>query len=289
MKSNHDNLPAVVERPVQFVTQPVSATYAATGEIDSEPTVPLSHYLWILRLHKWKILSFVAACVLATVIISSRLVPVYEATATIDVDRQSPQGIIGEAAARSALNDADQFLATQVKLIQSDSVLRPVVQRYKLLDHEGAVQYAEKAKAATRAQAPIVLNNLKVARPPSTYLLLVSYRSPDTRIAANVANDVSQSYIAHTFDLRYRTSSSLSAFMEKQIEELRAKMERSTEALVVFEKILNVINPEEKTSILSSRLLQLNTEYTHAQADRVRKEAESLSLNGNSMEAALAP
>ena len=50
-------------------------------------------------------------------------------------------------------------------------------------------------------------------------------------------------------------------------------MERSSAALAQFERELNVINPEEKTSILSARLLQLNTEYTNAQADRVRKES----------------
>ena len=57
--------------------------------------------------------------------------------------------------------------------------------------------------------------------------------------------------------------------MERQLEELKAKMERSSAALAQFERELNVINPEEKTSILSARLLQLNTEYTKAQADRV--------------------
>jgi len=31
-------------------------------------------------------------------------------------------------------NDSDQFLATQIKLIQSDAVLRPVAQQYKLLN-----------------------------------------------------------------------------------------------------------------------------------------------------------
>ncbi|MCU1232368.1 MAG: hypothetical protein JWP63_335, partial [Candidatus Solibacter sp.] len=38
------------------------------------------------------------------------------------------------------------------------------------------------------------------------------------------------------------------------------KMERSGGALVQFERELNVINPQEKTSIISARLLQLNTE-----------------------------
>lgn len=288
MKSTSENLPAVIERPIQYLSAPIPAAHGGQLEIEKEPTVPLSHYLWILRLRRWQILSFVAACVLATVIVSSRLVPIYEATATIDIDRQSPPDIIGDQSRRQPLNDADQFLATQMKLIQSDSVLRPVVQKFKLSEQKGELKDIDYAKGAGREEAPMVLKKLKVTRPPNTYLLLVSYRSPDAHLAADVSNAVSQSYIAHTFDLRFRASSSLSTFMEKQIEELRAKMELSTGALVGFEKELNVINPEEKTSILSSRLLQLNTEYTNAQADRVKKEAQSVSISGKSMEAALA-
>jgi len=289
MKSHRDNLPAVIERPIQYLAQPVrSSVYATQDDSEVEAPTPLSHYLWILRLHRWKILSFIAACVVGTVIVSSRLVPVFEATAIVDIDRQTPPGIIGEESSRSALNDSDQFLATQVKLIQSDSVLRPVALKYRLLDQTGALAPADRVKAAARENAPVVLKKLKVARQPNTYLLLISYRSPDPQLAADVANAVTQSYIMHSYDLRYRASASLSTFMDKQIEELRAQMERSAAALVGFEKELNVINPEEKTSILSARLLQLNTEYTNAQADRVKKEAESMSMTDESMEAAQA-
>ena len=38
--------------------------------------------------------------------------------------------------------------------------------------------------------APVVLKNLKVTRPPNTYLLLISYRSPDAELAADVANGI---------------------------------------------------------------------------------------------------
>jgi capsular exopolysaccharide synthesis family protein len=74
--------------------------------------------------------------------------------------------------------------------------------------------------------------------------------------------------------------------MEKQLDDLRAKMERSGQALAQFEKELNVINPEEKTSMLSARLLQLNTEFTVAQADRIRKEAAYNSMKAGTVEAA---
>ena len=248
----------------------------------------LSHYLWILRRHRWQILGFIAACVLATLIVSVRLTPVYEAIATIDIDRQSPAGIIGEEADRATANDADQFLATQVKLLQSDSVLRPVVEKYDLLRHEGSLNTKDPIRAAARQNAPIKLKKLKVTRPPNTYLLLISYRSPDPKLASDAANAIAGSYIQHTFNLRYQASSSLSGFMEKQIEELKAKMEGSTAALAQFEKELDVINPEEKTSIMSARLLQLNTEYTNAQSDRLHKEAASKSLSSGSMESALA-
>jgi succinoglycan biosynthesis transport protein ExoP len=251
-----------------------------------EAAIPLSHYLWILRRHRWKILSFVAACVIAALIISSRLTPIYESTATIDIDRQTPTGVIGQEATRSMMNDADQFLATQIKLIQSDSVLRPVAQKYKLLEAEGARAESAGIQPARVVDAPVELKRLKVMRPPNTYLLLISYRSSDPRLAADVANAIAQSYLEHTYNIRYRSSASLSAFMEKQLEELKAKMERSSAALAQFERELNVINPEEKTSILSSRLLQLNTEYTNAQAERVRKEAAYQSVRSGKLEAA---
>jgi capsular exopolysaccharide synthesis family protein len=74
--------------------------------------------------------------------------------------------------------------------------------------------------------------------------------------------------------------------MERQLDELKAKMEKSSLALAQFEKDLDVVNPEEKTNILSSRLLQLNTEYTAAQGERVRKEAAWNALKSGSLEAA---
>lgn len=247
-------------------------------EAEQETTHPLTHYFWILKHQWWKILAFVTLCVVATAIVSKRITPVYESTVTIDIDRQTPLGIVGEEATRALRNDSDQFLATQITLIQSDSVLRPVVEKYHLRNpHE----------TGTRAvDAPVHLKSLKVTRPPNTYLLLISYRSTAPGLAAAVANAVSQSYVEHTYNIRIRSSSSLSSFMEKQLEELRAKMEQSSAALAQFEKELNVINPEEKTNILSARLLQLNTEYTNAQADRVRKEAAFSSVKTGSLEAA---
>jgi capsular exopolysaccharide synthesis family protein len=274
-----NNLPAIAHYP----PIPPQQEY----EQDA-PAVPLSHYLWVLRRHFWKMVAFVASCVLATGIVSARLQPIYESTATVDVDRQAPSQVVGEDSTRSAgaPNDADQFLATQVRLIQSDSVLRPVAEQFHLLGQEGQLKSLDAEKAKQTARAPVALGRLKVTRPPNTYLLLISYRSPDPVLAADVANAIANSYLNHTYDIRIRSSATLSAFMEKQLDELKAKMEKSGLALAQFEKDLDVINPEEKTNILSARLLQLNTDYTAAQAERVGKEAAWNAMKSGSMEAA---
>ncbi len=249
--------------------------------------LPASHYLWVLRRHVWKISTFVVLSVVAALVISTRLTPIFEATATVDVDRQAPSGVLGQEAQRVAMsNDSDQFLATQAKLIQSDSVLRPVTRKYNLLEHEEQFSRLPGVQPDTIRNAPVLLKNLKINRPSNTYLLLITYRSPDPRLAADVANGIARSYLEHTYNIRMRSSASLSAFMEQQLEELRAKMERSSLAVAAFERELNVINPEEKTSILSARLLQLNTEHTNAQTDRVRKQAAFESGRGGALEAA---
>jgi capsular exopolysaccharide synthesis family protein len=296
MKDETNNSLMVPAAPLPAPGIPWNGAGGLIGSLPAEveqdgPVTPLSHYLWLLKRHRWKLLAFVLACTLATWIISARITPIYEATATIDIDRQSPQGVIGQEASRSSLNDSDQFLATQVKLIQSDSVLRPVAERFKLLAHEGQLNQASGSHAhgPTRPdEAPVLLKQLKIARPPNTYLLMVSYRSADPHLAAAVSNAIAQSYLEHTYNIRIRSSASLSSFMEKQLDELRAKMEHSSEALSRFERELNVINPEEKTNILSARLLQLNTEYTNAQADRVRREATRNSVRSGTPAAALA-
>jgi succinoglycan biosynthesis transport protein ExoP len=251
-----------------------------------EQTIPLSHYLWVVRRHRWKILSFVAISAVATLIVSERLTPMYEATVTVDVDRKVPTAVVGQEATQSAQNDADQFLATQIRLIQSDAVLRPVADQFHLRELEHT--HGSGTDQGLLIDAPVTLKNLKVTRPNNTYLLLIGYRSPDRRLAADVANGIARSYVEHTYNIRFRSSASLSSFMEKQLEELKAKMEQSDTALAQFERELNVINPEEKTNIVSARLLQLNTDYTNAETERVKKEAAYKSVSSGTLESAQA-
>ena len=281
MRLDRSNLPAI---PATY-----SVSHITADPETRETTIPLTHYVWVLRRHKWRILGFVLACCIATLLVSKRLTPMYAATATVDVDRQMPTTLLGQDSGRATVNDADEYLATQINLIKADSVVRPVVQKLRLRDVDGKdlIDGPGEVRSAAVEDAPVHLKRLEVIRPPNTYLLQISYESPNPRLAAEVANAVANSYLQHSFEIRFKSSASVSEFMTRELEELKAKMERSSDALAKFQRDLSVVNPEEKTSILSARLQQLNTEYTNAQADRVRKEVGFNAMQSGQMEAAL--
>jgi len=105
----------ITEKQFTQIIEPKLLSFQPVPPPDQEPEdrgIPISHYGWILRRYRWKILAFVTTVVIATIVISTRITPIYEATATIDVDRQVPPGVIGSESNRAMINDADQFLAT---------------------------------------------------------------------------------------------------------------------------------------------------------------------------------
>jgi capsular exopolysaccharide synthesis family protein len=225
--------------------------------------------------HGWKIIGVALLTVIAVFILSKNINPMYQATATLEINPERPSELLGPEAVRTAWNDADQYIATQLRVIQEDSVLRPVVQEFKLPPNP------EKD-----ANAPIVLKGLEITRPPNTYLIQISYRSHDRVVAASVANAIAQSYLHHVFQKKLDDRQNQTSFMENQLDGLRESMERSTQAVNEFERKLGVVDPQEKTNIVSARLMQLNTEYTTAQADRIKREADYVGLKGGSLPAA---
>lgn len=266
---------------------PITPVHALRSD-EALDRVPITQYLYAIYRNRWRILPFTVFCIVASLLISLRMTPLYEATTVIDVDRNGETEAVGGDSRPASPFNMEQFMSTQIHLIQSDAVLRPVALHYNLpLERQEAwFAPAREDDAAARRDAPAALKNLRVAHPPQTFLIYIRYRSENPQLAAEVANSIAQSYIDHVFRIRHESSQNLSRFMERQLDELRTKMEHSNAAQAAFERELNMIDPEERTSIISARLLQLNTEFTTAQAERVRREAAYRALGNGSLDAA---
>lgn len=259
----------------QFVMYPMR-----TQGAPARSAATLGDYLDAIYRRRWWILCLVFAAVTAAYLLSRRLPRVYESTATLNVDRVAPAGLVGPDTGTQVAPDMDQFVATHVKMLQSDAVLRPVADKFKLLIPNTRTGKPEKD------DGPIRLPGLHVSRPPNTYLIQISYRSRDPQSAAAVANWVAKSYIDHLQHLRENDWTKLSGATKRQLEDLKEKMERSNESLLEFQRKIGMVDPEDKTNVLTARLLQLNTDFARAQSDRGAKEAAYQMLRSGNAEAA---
>lgn len=261
--SKHNSFPGVSGVDQAASGFPLSQSSLPSGSEGLEPAVPLSHYLWVVRRNWIKISAFVILCMIVGVVVAKIMTPKYESTASINVDLKAPYGVVGQAAGAPPSTDMDTFVSTQIDMILSDAVLRPVVDRFHL----------NTSPNPRVLNQPIFLEELKVKREPGTSLIRIHYRDSDPQRATDIANAIANSYIAQTFHLRFETLSSTTAFLENQLAETKDKMDRSELAVADFEKNNSMVSPGQGADLISSRLAQINTQYTGAQADRVSKES----------------
>ncbi len=175
-----------------------------------------------------------AVCVVLALVVSLRLTPIYESTATLDIDLRHPHRHRRPGTVQTSTNDADQFLATQVKLIESDSVLRPVAEKYRLLERAEETGDLDPEECSLlgiphRAQAA----EGQDAR-PTHYLLEISYRSRTANSRPTSPTPSPSPIYSTPTTSATKPPPAFRRFMEKQLEELKAKMERSSDALATM-------------------------------------------------------
>ena len=84
----------------------------------------LLDYLIILRKHQWLILTFLVTVVTVVTIASFKMKPVYQAAARVEVDRES-QSVLpfqGPTASYDEVTDMENYLETQTKILQSETL-----------------------------------------------------------------------------------------------------------------------------------------------------------------------
>jgi capsular exopolysaccharide synthesis family protein len=237
----------------------------------------------ILYKQRGKLIYFVGIAMLLALALQFAFPRLYSATAILRLDRHSAAGAVGQEASQiSSINDMDEIITTDMEMAQSDPVVRPVAEKYQLVDYDKKPGVWDRlfgarndAAAMRRAKAaPIVLKGLNLSRPPNTYLIRVTYRAwRDPQLAANVANGVAESLVRHVQESLDQSYDNLSSAIRRDMEQLHSKMDISQKRLTQYEKELNMVDPEQHSTVLTSRLTQLLTEYTMAQADRLHKQA----------------
>lgn len=249
---------------------------------DHAPREPhLLDHLIILRKHQWLILAFLLTTVTVVAIASFKMKPVYEAEASVEVDRESQaMQPFQDPNSYDSYVDMDNYLETQAKILQSETL---ALQTIRSLDLERYPEFGggPNATAWSReggiTRRPEILGaflgRLSVKRVPNSRLIVVKFEAQDPQLAAQIVNTHLQNYIEENFRSKYDATTQASNWLSSELEELRVKVEKSEDARIAYERENQIWQIDEKQDITTQKLSDLSKAVTDAQTDLAQKEA----------------
>jgi len=252
-----------------------------------EPQPSLGAYWQILLRRRWTIVSVVAILTTLVAIASFKMKPVYRSTAAVEVDSETPQ--------IQTLNDSNQqfpmdqdFLRTQIQVLKTDNLAWRTVEQLRLGENpsfsppektdKNDPNYPEHRKMQLIREFQ---GHLGVELVLGSRMIEVSFESTDPALAARVANSLVDNYLDYNFREKYDATRQASGRMEEQLDELKAKVEKSQQELVDYQRQHAIVDVNDKQSVVEQRLGELSTQLTTAQSDRIEKEALYTQVQSN--------
>jgi polysaccharide biosynthesis transport protein len=186
------------------------------------------------------------------------------ATVVIDVKPDPLGGLLGAGGLTPAL------VETQLDIIQSDRVALRVVRNLKLADNPGTrAQWQE----STGGQGDFELwlsetlqRNLEARPSRASGVITVSYRSPDPKFAAALANAFASAYLQTALELRVDPAKQYTNFFDSRTKEARDNLERAQARASAYQRDNNLISIDERFDIETARLNELSSQLTALQA-----------------------
>ncbi|MBV9303093.1 MAG: polysaccharide biosynthesis tyrosine autokinase [Acidobacteriaceae bacterium] len=260
---------------------------ASASEVMMRKYTAVASYMDVLLTHIWLILS--VACVVTTLvaIYSFRIQPVYRATASMEIESETPliQSLTDLFRADSSIDD-ETFLSTQVDVVQSDNIAWRTIEQLGLAKEPEYAGVAREpgSKTPGMQHTPLVnafKSHLMVERQRDTRMMRVHFDSIDPQLAARVANAIVENYIEYSFRLKYDATRQATAWLEQQLGDLKNKVEKSQQALVDYEVKNSMVGAGDKGGVAEQNLGDLSRDFTAAQDERVRRQSLANMVNAD--------
>jgi exopolysaccharide transport family protein len=259
----------------------------------------LRESLRVLKRRRWTIAAttaaFVAAALLFVIIVSPR----YTATATVLIDPRRSNVVDSDNSQQKVSNPSsdDATVNSQAVLLQSDAVLRRVVDDLKLGEdpefsgHSSIlgsilgpiIRLFTPKREATPGQSPediakakaldyLGTKRLKVARDGTTFVVDVSATSESPEKAAKISNTVVDSYFAEQVQGKFDTRKIAASWFDQQLEALKSKVQQSDRAVEEYRAAHNLtitqgvtVNDQQLTD-LNNKLIDAHVQTAEARA-----------------------
>jgi uncharacterized protein involved in exopolysaccharide biosynthesis/Mrp family chromosome partitioning ATPase len=215
----------------------------------------------------------VFVCLLGTLALGAAYVVLspkkYGATATLLIDSRLAQ--LSQTEASATIVD-QAAVESQIELLKSEKILLAVIDKLDLVnDPEFGKRSSDETPTPTpaatelakRKALAIMSANLWVTRVGRSYLVSVTYNSPDPAKASRIANDVADAYISDQIGAKVQAAKDQNVWLDAQVSEMRSRAALAYRAVQDF-KTEHDINPLRDLGV------QQDIDRVTAEASRAR-------------------
>jgi polysaccharide biosynthesis transport protein len=244
---------------------------------DLSPREPhLYDYLLILRKHQWLVLSFMLAVVTIVSIATFRMQPVYVATTRIELGRENSNILPFQGTdSYDYMMDVENYMETQSKILTSETLALQTIRNSNLAgaDTSEAIATGSLANQKRPPELGGFLGSLSVRRVPNSRLMDVSFESTSPEMAAQIVNAHIKNFIDQNRRSHYEATTSATAWLTDQLDELRIRMKNSEDARLDYERKNQIWELDDKQNIGTQRLAEVNRQLIESQSERMKKQA----------------
>jgi len=279
--SNHDQPPMPVGQspvPGSFLSTPLSVGY---DDFNTYRGWTAREYTNILWKRKWFIIITFLSIVFLAGVYSYTRTPIFSTAAMLQITQDNPgsQVSVDPVSKYLAYDSLEKFQQTQYKILQSRSLAQRVIQALKLQEHpdfkpKGVKKPDISETDIEEGMVDTFLGKLKVTPIRNSYLLEVSFQSPDKLLTQRVVNAITDEYMYLSIDRRNESFALVRKWLDKQLQEMAAKVYEGQKRLYKFGQQTDIYTSEDKDNVIVQKFIDLNALLTKAQAEKMAKEAQ---------------
>lgn len=269
----------------RFHNATLQAEHHPSDVLKVQDSLDLREFWKTLVRRKKLLASLIGGTVALTIILTFMSQPVYRATATLQIERESTKVIDVEFFNNGDIRDTRDFYQTQFELIRSRALAAQVIKDLNLKDQFASPSAIVRIKQwlgldssnnQERELENKILENLSVEPIMNSRLVAVHYDGSTPEQAAQIANAVVKAFEKRNIERRVTDTQEAKQYLTKSVEEAKAKLEDSEQRLNQYARDHEIfqIDDAEATTTSSFALKNLSEELVQAQKQRIEKESK---------------
>ena len=266
--------------PNQALQTQMEGQFPSVGG-DHKPSV-VAEYMRVLLRNRWLIAICGLTGLMASLLISLFMRAEYQATSRINVELDN----VNPLSAERIVPEGTQFstkLETQLSILQSDAIGKNVIDDLKLVANCNFSKATCGSpslpfrKLTPKVQADLLKvyhRGFHADLVPKTQILEVKVRSTDPRLAADIANAISNVDVYQNFRQRLDGVERASIWLKGQLGDVKKQAEDAQARFVGYQQQVGIIGADENHNVAMNVVDELNRQLATVEAERIVKEAQ---------------